>query len=220
MIQKGGVAMEKEVLEKSVIPYYGAGLCWLFYSLIFPMYRLRDFLLASAFSIILFFILGKLFPGKKVMVSAIEQLKPTGNPQADQMISEGRQVLLEIGKIKKKIKKAEILGQISRIEEISGQIFSFISQNPEDVGQLRKFLNYYLPTVLKLLNSYERLSNESVRGSNIASSLQHIEEILGTVVVAFEKQLDNLYQAEALDISTDITVLEGMLAQEGLTEKK
>lgn len=214
------MVMKREILEKSVIPYYGVGLCWLIYSLIFPLYRLMDFIIVALVSIGVFFITRKLFPGKKVFVLTVDQLKPTGNPQVDQMISEGKQTLAEIRKINEGIKKSEISTQVSRIEEISSKIFHFVSENPQKASQLRKFLNYYLPTVLKLLNSYERLSTQMVRGSNITSTLKKIEDIMATVVIAFEKQLDNLFHVEALDISTDITVLEGMLAQEGLTDHK
>ena len=87
---------------------------------------------------------------------------------------------------------------------------------PSKLPQLRKFLNYYLPTTLKLLNAYDRMDAAGVSGSNIDGTKGKIEDIMGTICKAFDKQLDALYGEEALDISTDITVLENMLAQEGL----
>ena len=83
--------------------------------------------------------------------------------------------------------------------------------------QIRRFMDYYLPTTLKLLNSYDRMSAAGVSGENIDSTLAKVEGMMRTVVAAFEKQLDSLYGSEALDISTDITVLETMMAREGLT---
>lgn len=209
--------MQKEVHQKSVVPYYVVGLCWLIYSLMFPLYRLQDYLVITVMSVLFYIIAKKVFPGKTVLVPVAEQIRPTGNAQADQMIAEGKQVLAEIRQVNDRIAGPEISAQISKIEEISVRIFQFVSENPNKANQLRKFLNYYLPTVLKLLNSYDRLSGQMVRGSNITETLQRIEEMMSTVVKAFEKQLDNLFHDEALDISTDITVLEGMLAQEGLT---
>lgn len=79
-------------------------------------------------------------------------------------------------------------------------------------------MDYYLPTTLKLLNSYDRMSAAGISGENISTTLSKVEGMMRTVVAAFEKQLDSLYGAEALDISTDITVLETMMAREGLTE--
>ena len=80
-------------------------------------------------------------------------------------------------------------------------------------------MNYYLPTSLKLLNSYISLKEQSISGDNIHKTVSNIEGMLSTIADAFEKQLDNLFADQALDISTDITVLEGMLTQEGLTNK-
>ena len=83
-------------------------------------------------------------------------------------------------------------------------------------GQLRRFLHYYLPTTLKLLNAYDRMDAAGVSGTNIDGAKGKIEQIMGAICQAFDKQLDALYGAEALDISTDIAVLENLLAQEGL----
>lgn len=79
-------------------------------------------------------------------------------------------------------------------------------------------MNYYLPTTLKLLNTYDRMGAQGVSGGNIGATMERVENIMGTIVTAFEKQLDALFGAEALDISTDITVLENMMAREGLAE--
>lgn len=208
--------MQKEVLQKSAVPYYAAGLSWLVYSMVFPLYRLMDFVLVLALSAVVFVLCQKIFPAKKVIVEVSEPVIRTGHGDSDKMISEGQAYLTQIRAANDRIEEPVISGHISRLEEISRKIFEFIAANPRKVPEVRKFLNYYLPTVLKLLNSYDKLTKQSVQGENIVSTLKRIEEIMTTVVTAFEKQLDRLFQDEALDISTDITVLEGMLAQEGL----
>ena len=78
-------------------------------------------------------------------------------------------------------------------------------------------MDCYLPTTLKLLNAYDRMGATGVAGENITATMERVEKMMGTIVTAFEKQLDSLYGAEALDISADITVLETMMAREGLT---
>ena len=78
-------------------------------------------------------------------------------------------------------------------------------------------MNYYLPTTLKLLSSYDKLEDTGITGTNISETMLSIERMMNTIVMAFEKQLDALYGADALDISSDITVLENMMAREGLT---
>ena len=79
-------------------------------------------------------------------------------------------------------------------------------------------MNYYLPTTLKLLNAYDRMDAQGVEGTNISSTKKGVEGIMDSIVVAFDKQLDSLFGDQALDISTDITVLENMMAREGLSE--
>ena len=90
-------------------------------------------------------------------------------------------------------------------------------EHPKKLPQIRKFLNYYLPTTLKILNAYDRMGAAGVSGENIDGTMDRIEGMMGTVVQAFDRQLDALFGDEALDISTDITVLENLLAQEGLS---
>ena len=93
-------------------------------------------------------------------------------------------------------------------------------EHPKKLPQIRKFLNYYLPTTLKLLNAYDRMGAAGVSGENIDGTMGKIEAMMGTVVRAFDKQLDALFADEALDISTDITVLENLLSQEGLSDQQ
>ena len=98
------------------------------------------------------------------------------------------------------------------------RIFDRVEQNPESVSDIRKLMEYYLPTTIKLLEAYEELDSQPVQGENIISSKQEIEKTLDTLNTAFEKLLDHLFQDTAWDLSSDISVLQTMLAQEGLTD--
>ena len=106
------------------------------------------------------------------------------------------------------------------MERASADIFRYIADHPEKAPQIRKFMNYYLPTTLKLLGSYQRLSAQNVKGENITSTLFNIAGMMHTVADAFEKQLDALYAEEAMDISADITVFETLLKQEGFVDEE
>ena len=101
-------------------------------------------------------------------------------------------------------------------EELSKIFFDLVAQDRSKLSQIRRFLNYYLPTTLKLLNAYDRMDQAGVEGANIDGTMGKIEAMLDQICTAFDKQLDALFANEALDISTDITVLEQMLAREGL----
>ena len=104
------------------------------------------------------------------------------------------------------------------MEQVSGRIFKLIEEDEAKRDAAGTFLNYYLPTTLKLLNTYDRMGAQGVSGGNIGATMERVENIMGTIVTAFEKQLDSLFGDQALDISTDITVLDNMMAREGLSD--
>ena len=106
--------------------------------------------------------------------------------------------------------------KISKIEFLTARIFEHVEANPEKLPQIRSFMNYYLPTTLKILNAYDRMGAAGVSGENIDSTMQRIETMMDTIVMAFHKQLDALFRDDAMDIASDITVMENLLAQEGL----
>ena len=140
----------------------------------------------------------------------------SGSREVDALVLEGRQSIKRMRELNAQIQDKKISQQINRLEQLSNEIFVQVTKNPAKLPQIRKFMSYYLPTTIKLLTSYAEMSAQSVRGKNITATMQKVEGIMDTIVAAFEKQLDSLFGAEALDISTDITVLEGMLEREGL----
>ena len=104
------------------------------------------------------------------------------------------------------------------MEMLVDRIFDRSSRNPIRSVIIRKLMDYYLPMTMKLLQAYEDLDAQPVQGENIISSKIEIEKTIDTLNVAFEKLLDDLFQDTAWDVSSDISVLNTMLAQEGLTE--
>ena len=107
--------------------------------------------------------------------------------------------------------------KIDRIEEITGKILAYQKQNPDKAGKLRSFLNYYLPTTLKILNAYAQMEAQGIDGENIGHAKKRIEGMMDKVVEGFEKQLDKLFADSAMDFTTDVEVLERMLDKDGLS---
>ena len=134
--------------------------------------------------------------------------------------SESEATLAQLKKLNDDIADEEVSGKIDRIAMLTGDIYAFVTLNPERAGEVRKFMNYYLPTTMKLLTSYSLLERQSYQGENIINARRDIEKILDTLVHAFEKQLDQLFATDAVDISSDIQVLETMMAKDGLSEEK
>ena len=99
------------------------------------------------------------------------------------------------------------------------KIFNRVKEKPDLAPDLRKFMEYYLPTTWKLIDAYRVLDQQSIQGENISSSKKEIRDTLDTINEAFENLLDRFFQDTAWDISTDISALQMMLAQEGLTDQ-
>lgn len=134
------------------------------------------------------------------------------------VIEEGEANIRQIQEANAAIPEESVSRKLDRLETIIRKIFDFIQKNPDQLMEIRRFMGYYLPTTLKLVNAYKDLEAEPVQGPNIKRSKDEIEETLDTISSAFEKLLDSFYQDTAMDISTDISVMKTMFAQEGLTE--
>lgn len=207
----------RQITVKSAVPIYAAAAVWLLCAFVFPFYKLLHFLIAAAVSVALYFILAKVCPTKTIQVQEPERPVETGSPAADAIIREGRQTLKTLAQLNDAIPDPKVSAAIERIQTVSGKIFDYIAEHPGKSDDIRRFLNYYLPTTIKLLKSYSKMDDQGINSGNIGSAMKNVEGMLQKIGDAFEKQLDHLFADEALDISTDITVLEGMMAQEGLT---
>lgn len=140
--------------------------------------------------------------------------KQTDMPERDQY----KKILDELRRVNDAIPDEEMSDKISRLEAVSAKIFEQARTDPDKLPQMRKFMDYYLPTSLKLLNTYAELDNQGVEGENISESKRRIEQTMDTLVKAFENQLDRLFASDALDVSTDIDVMQNMLRADGLTD--
>ena len=128
-----------------------------------------------------------------------------------------RAILREIRKVNDDIPDPEISAQIDEMEDLTAKIFKAVQEKPEKLPQIKSFMSYYLPTALKLLHSYADFDSAGAGGDNVQSAKADIERILDMLVEGFRKQLDKLYETEAMDISSDIDVLENMLRRDGLS---
>ncbi len=203
--------IEKKV--PSALPFWLVGVFWLLYALLIPLYRPVHYLIAAVLSAAVFFAAKKLVPARTVLVEAPPE--PAYGGKTDLGI-EKQEYLEKLKAASKAIENPEVSEKVDRIGELSRSIFEYVSQHPEQAGDLRKFTSYYLPTTLKILDAYDRMEEQRVKGENVTRAMAGIEKTLDTVADAFAHQLDGLYSAETLDIETDISVLESMLSQEGI----
>ena len=212
--------------RKGVAPFYAVAVVALVWGLLLPLYGAKHYILFAAVCAAVFFGVsalcrnaGVIGGGNEKPAAPAEKPKEetTGNQEVDKMLKEGRMAISEMKRLDDNIADPGISADIVRLEQVSEKIFEAVKEDHKKLPKIRKFMDYYLPTTLKLLNAYDRMSATGVSGENIDGTLTKVEGMMRNIVAAFEKQLDNLYGADALDISTDITVLETMMAREGLT---
>ncbi|MDR0858106.1 MAG: 5-bromo-4-chloroindolyl phosphate hydrolysis family protein [Oscillospiraceae bacterium] len=206
---------------KSPVPLYLAlvpVVCW---GLFGKLYRLQDFIILALVTFAVYWIAGKIFRGKlfeaplKIPEAKPEPAKTTGDPELDALLKEGEVAIAEMSLLRKSIADLTVQDKVQRIIEVSGKILATAADDKRDIPRARKFLRYYLPTTLKLLHAYDRMSGIS-SGDNTVNTTQKIEDMLDDLISAYNKQLDAMFGDEALDIDSDIKVMDAMLRKENL----
>jgi len=202
-------------LKRSVLSIYLTGFFWLLYGCFFPLYRISDFMIIAGISILVYFVSSRLLPAKKIMIET-PLLDQTDDDRINAEISEINKLIDQIRSAKALLTNKTLLNEIDQIENLVEKIFEFVSENKDQLSSVRRFADYYLPTTLKLIKAYAEFEEQGIQGQNISDTMKKIEEMLFTIRQAFEKQLDSLFSNDALDISTDIQVMESIITQEGL----
>lgn len=213
----------KKKPKKTVWPIYLSALIWLLCTMMFPMYKLIGILATAAIFIIClaFFTNASKKSQAKKNPQPFEEEPPkpkkSYGPEVDGVLGENSKAQVELGRLYSSIKDTTVKKKIRDIMEISDKIAQDAIADPSDVPQIRKFQNYYLPTTIKLLNAYDRMGAQGIEGENISGTMRSIEQMLDTAVEAYKKQLDSLFANQALDIETDIEVMNTMLKRQGLS---
>jgi 5-bromo-4-chloroindolyl phosphate hydrolysis protein len=140
----------------------------------------------------------------------------TGDEKIDALLREGETAVAEMRRLQASIADAGVKTKLAALIEITDKIFKDVLDDPSDYRQIRRFADFYLPTAMKLLNAYDRFGKSGAAGENISQTLTRIDGALDMLAESYQKQFDALFQNQALDLETDIAVLETMLKKEGL----
>ena len=162
---------------------------------------------------------GPQYTSDRVTQQAKPQKKSYG-PEIDPIVEEGNRALSEMGRLYMSIKDNDVKLKINELMRVTDKITQDAIADPSDIPQIKKFMNYYLPTTIKLLNAYDRMSSQGIEGENLDKTMKSINDMLDDAIAAYKKMLDSLFANQALDIETDIAVMNTMLAREGLTGVK
>lgn len=218
--------------HSEVRPIYAFAISWVLLSLLLPMYRIWALVLSLLLCALVSYAVGKSIGKKRAAQEAkaaaeapreekpktdVNPNKKSYGPEVDAILEEGNRALSEMGRIYSSIKDPEVRAKINEIMRITDKIAQDAIADPSDIPQIKKFMNYYLPTTIKLLNAYDRMSSQGIAGDNLDKSMKSINEMLDAAIEAYKKRLDSLFANQALDIETDIQVMNTMLAREGLS---
>ena len=188
-----------EKRTRPVLPLYLAALTWPVASLILPPYRLVNLVIIAALSTVVYLVSSRFCPTR---VQRVEQPYATGSENTDAMLNGIAANLDALHKLNDAIPDAELSRQLDRMEK---------------ARTVDRFARYYLPEVVKIMSAYAQMEKGGITGENAAQILSEVRRNAGTMATAFENQLDALYSAEAMDISTDIEVLENIMRGQNLT---
>ena len=218
--------------KRHTSPIYTFAGVWLVAACFLPMYRLWALLLTLGLSSFCAYLMGKHAAKKeqKQAEAPAAEAQPAQQktaapqksygPEIDPILQEGNRALSEMGRIYMSVQDVEVRKKINELMRITDKITQDAIHDPSDIPQIKKFMNYYLPTTIKLLNAYDRMSAQGIEGENLDKSMKSISEMLDQAIVAYKKRLDSLFENQALDIETDIEVRNQMLAREGLSGGK
>ena len=216
--------------KKKVAPVYTFAGVWLAAACFLPLYRLWALLLTLGLAGFSAYLVGKHAGKKEREAAQAEEKQPepvktpapqkSYGPEIDPILQEGNRALSEMGRIYMSVQDVEVRKKINELMRITDKITQDAIHDPSDIPQIKKFMNYYLPTTIKLLNAYDRMSAQGIEGENLDKSMKSINEMLDQAIEAYKKRLDSLFENQALDIETDIEVMNQMLAREGLTGGK
>ncbi|MGN1021804.1 MAG: 5-bromo-4-chloroindolyl phosphate hydrolysis family protein [Aristaeellaceae bacterium] len=205
-----------------------AGVTVVLYALLFPLYRIADFVICGLLALLAGKVIGTMGEGldltthnrqdQKAQPKPVEELPLSGNGEADAVIAKGQEMLHTIRAENDAITDEVLSGQMDELERLCVQIFTTVAEKPQKAPQIRKFMNYYLPTTLKMLASYRTMNDRGVSVTDMTEARATTIRGMGMVLTACQKQLDNLYKDTMLDVSTDIDVLEQMLKRDGYAD--
>ena len=233
--------MGKKPKNRSVAPIYALGLTVLGYSLLFTLGSVGDYIKCALLAWVVYLLVGgivkkdrpaqeaqaeetppreappKQEPPKEAPPQPADE--PAGDPELEALLRRGREAVRRIQELNDAIPDYRMSAKLKQIEILTSSILSQVEKKPDKRKAVRQFMDYYLPTTIKLLEQYVSLQEVGLPGENITTGMARIEAMLDKVIVAFQKQLDGLFARDVVDITADIQVMEQMMAQNGLTNQ-
>jgi len=205
----------REVKKKSVIPVYGVAAAWCLYCVFFPLYKTWHYIAIACTALVVYTLLSLIFKGKTEYIEIPEEPVRTGDELIDALLEEGEAVVSELRGLNASIKDDSVRVKFDEIITVIDKIYKDLTEDPGDYKQVKRFNDFYLPTTVKLIHAYDRFTKTNADGANISGTLERIGNSLDLILDSYKRFFDSLFENQALDIETDIRVLENLLKQEG-----
>ena len=224
----------QEIRKKPVLPLWLAALAWPVGALIFPVYTLWGLAATAVLSLAVYLVSGRFCPDR---IQYREMPYATGSEDVDTMLTGIEKNLDALHSLNDAIPDAQLSREMDRMERAGRGILKAVEAAPDKAPQIDRFARYYLPEVVKIMGMYARIEKEfdrigfenttrrapfdtvvqgGIQGKNSQQIMSEVRANAATMATAFENQLDGLYSAEAMDISTDIEVLDSILKSQNL----
>lgn len=207
----------RQVTRRSAAPVYIAAAVFAVWALVMPLYKLWHFLAAALVTAGAWLLADKLIKPRVEYVPEPEPEPVSYGAEADAVLAAAKKARAEMEKLAASIPDETVKARIAQLASLSDRIAQDAVQDASDIPQIKKFQGYFLPSTIGLLNAYDRMSLQDVRGENSDRAKTSIAQMLDTEIQAFQKQLDALYQNDAMDVDADIRVMQQLLSREGLT---
>ena len=206
----------EEYWVPSVWAWYAAAAIWVLAALFAPMTSWISLIVIAAVSAVAGGVTARFAPRTRRLRPVEIPRADTGTPEVDLLLQEGRTALLRLRQLEQQLGEPALSADLNRMIQAGEAIFRYVEEQPETADQLRRFMNYFLPTTLRLLERYQTMAESGVQGTAMEKTADQIRQVMGRVADGFQRQYEHLFSHEALDLSAEIAVLEGMLGREGL----
>lgn len=205
----------EEKRQRPVLPLYMAAAVWLAGALLLPPYRLSNLLILAGVSLIVYAVGMRLCPAR-----VVRTLVPyaTGSEDVDALLTGIAKNLDTLHALNADIPDEVLSRAMDRMEKAGRSIVTVVEQDPEKARSVDRLARYYLPEVIKIMGTWAEMEKAGAKGENAEAVLGDIRKNADTMATAFENQLDALYSEKAMDVSTDIEVLDGIFKAQNLAK--
>ena len=209
----------RQVKRRSALPVYIAAAVFALWALVLPLYTVWHFLAAALVTASVWLAADKLVKPKIEYVPEPEPEPVSYGAEADAILAQAKTARAEMERLSASIPDEAVREKIALLAGLSDRIAKDAAEDASDIPLIQKFQSYFLPSTISLLNAYDRMSAQGVDGENISGAKSRILQMLDTEIQAFQKQLDGLYQNDAMDVDAEIKVMRNLLTREGLSQE-